>query len=112
MTSLRRELAVFAVALAAACGALAAPAWAGNYTVTSCLDRAGRPTPASDAAGGWRSLGTGPGRSAEDLCASGTPRLVASIGGQWSFPVPTVVEWRFTAPPNTYLAAFSLVYSG
>jgi hypothetical protein len=85
---------------------------AGSYTVTSCRDLAGRAAPASDASGGWQSIGYGPGRAADDLCASGTPRLVASIGGPWSFPIPTIVEWRFTAPPDTYLEAFKLVYSG
>jgi hypothetical protein len=57
-------------------------------------------------------VGTAPGRDVADLCASSAPRLVLSIGGQWSFPVGTVLEWRFKAPPNTYLSAFKFVYSG
>jgi hypothetical protein len=100
------------VVLTGALGALAAPAGAGTYTVLSCRDRAGRPTPASDSAGGWRATGLGPGRDARDQCNSSDPRLVSSLGGQWSFPVTTAVIWRFDPPANTYLSAYTLTYSG
>src|SRR3954471_3316445 len=98
-------LAMLSVAVMAG---LVSPASAGTYTVLSCRDQAGRSTPADDASGGWTPSGLGPGRDASDLCDSSSPRLISSIGGQWSFPVATIVTWRFTAPPNTYLAGFRL----
>ena len=60
MITLRRQVAVLAVAAAAAgLGGPVATARAGTYTVLSCRDRAGAPAPLSDAAGGWVAGSTG-----------------------------------------------------
>lgn len=92
--------------------ALAGSSSAATYTVTPCADDAGASAPASDAAGGWQPIGRGPGKDAVDLCASALPRLATSIAGPWTFPVQTIVRWRFLAPAGTYLAAFDVTYSG
>jgi hypothetical protein len=104
------RLLILTAAVASALSA--SPASAGTYTVLSCRDQVGRSTPANDASGGWSASGVGPGRDASDQCGSSSPRLISSIGGQWSFPVATIVSWRFTAPPDTYLAGFRFTYSG
>jgi hypothetical protein len=109
MATRGKELILAAVV---ALAVFASPAPAANYTVWSCRDQADRPAPASDASGGWTASGLGPSRDASDLCESSVPRLAASIGGQWAIPVGTAVTWRFTPPPNTYLAGIRLVYSG
>ena len=62
MITLRRQVAVLAVAVAAAAGlgGPVATARAGTYTVLSCRDRAGAPDcRPSDAAGGWVAGSTG-----------------------------------------------------
>jgi hypothetical protein len=110
MATRGREL-VLAVVVAVAL--FVSPASAATYTVWSCRDAVDRPAPASDTGGGWTASGTGlPGRDASDLCDSSVPRLTASIAGPWAFSVGTAVTWRFTPPPNTYLAGIRLVYSG
>jgi hypothetical protein len=101
------------IPIVAAGFALCAPsADADTYSVVSCRDLAGQAAPASDAFGGWNPIGHGAGRDARDLCASSSPRLVSSIAGPWSFPVGTIVTWRFSPPPSTYLAGVSVAYSG
>jgi opacity protein-like surface antigen len=100
------------LAVVAALAMSAAPAQAATHTVWSCRDQADRAAPASDTSGGWKASGLGLGRDASDLCESSAPRLTASIGGQWSFPIGTAVTWQFTAPPSTYLAGVEVVYSG
>jgi hypothetical protein len=91
---------------------LAPSASARFYGVWSCRDGTGRATPVSDAAGGWAPIGYAPGRSVDDLCDSSSPRLSAAIGGTSSVPVGAAAGWRFTAPPNTYIYAYSIVFSG
>jgi hypothetical protein len=100
------------LAAAALLGVGAAAVSARTYTVVSCRDQSGRPAVANDAWGGWQPIGTGYGRDATDLCTSSSPRLEAIIGGPWSFPVGTILRWRFTPPPDTYLAAWRFAYSG
>ena len=64
------------------------PASAGTYTVLSCRDHVGRPTPANDASGGWTACSpVGPGRDASDLCGSSSPAThLEPSAGSWSLP--------------------------
>jgi hypothetical protein len=99
-------LAVTAV-LVAACTASA-----GTYTVLSCQDRDGRPTPASDGAGGWVPGSSGEvGLASLDRCAGAARDLEAVVSGPWSYPVGARAWWRFTAPADTLIDTFAIRYS-
>jgi hypothetical protein len=113
MTTLRREVVVLTVALAALLGGPAAPAGARTYTVLSCKDRAGAPLPVDDAGGGWQTGSTGgPGLDALDRCADPTQGLQATVSGIWTHPVGSMAWWRFVAPRGTLVEAADLRYSG
>ena len=103
-----RQLVVVGVAWLS----LAGSSSAASYSVVSCADSAGNPTPAVDAAGGWSAIGYGPGRDVRERCDEDPPRLISIIGGPFAHPIGTTLTWRFNAPGGTYLSAWSVRYSG
>ena len=99
-------------ALALAVLAMGAPgASAGTYSVQSCRSADGAPLPVRDEAGGWRPEWQA-GTFAEDLCAGDDPRLSASVGGNVPVDLGGRAQWRFTAPPGTYVSGFRIAYGG
>ena len=115
MITLRRQVAVLAVAVTAAAvlGGPVATARAGTYTVLSCRDRAGAPVPLGDAAGGWVAGSTGgAGLDSVDRCADPSHGFLATVSGVWPHPVGSAAWWRFAAPPGTVIAGAALQYTG
>ncbi len=115
MTTLRRQVALLAVAVAitAVLGGPVATARAGTYTVLSCRDRAGAPVALGDAAGGWVAGSTGgPGLDSVDRCAEASHGFLATVSGVWPHPVGSMAWWRFVAPPGTVVEGAALEYSG
>ena len=106
-----RELIV-ALAVAIAGALHAGPASAGTYTVLSCHDRIGIPTPASDGSGGWTPGSSGQiGLASIDRCSSPGGDLWAVVSGPWSYPVGARAWWRFQPPAATTIAGYSIRYS-
>ena len=113
MTTLRREVAVFTVALAATFSASAACAQAGTYTALSCQDRAGARLPLNDASGGWQTGSTGgQGLDLLDQCGDPSQGFLATVGGIWAHPPGAMAWWRFVPPPGTLVEGADILYSG
>ena len=109
MTSMTLRPTVLAATLAAL--ALPAVASAGTYTVQSCRSALDAPLPVRDETGGWRPEYEA-GTFAEDLCSGSDPRLSAYAGDNVPIRLGGRAQWRFTAPPSTYISAFRIAYSG
>ena len=104
-----RRLPILAAALAAL--ALPAVATAGSYSVQSCRSAGGAPLPVRDDAGGWRPQYDA-GTFAEDRCSGSDPQLIAYAGDNVPVRLDGRAQWRFAAPPGTYISAFRIAYYG
>lgn len=93
-----RTLVLLALTTASSLG-IASPSVAGTYDVFSCLTPAGASAPVT----GWTSAVRG-GARAYDTCASGD----GFGGGDTAAESGAGVSWRFAAPPDTTITAFSL----
>jgi hypothetical protein len=87
------------------------PAVSGTYTVLSCQDRNGVPTPAGDDSGGWTPGTSGQaGLAAVDRCFNASRDLLAAVSGPSSYPIGARAWWRFVAPSDTVIDSFGLQY--
>jgi hypothetical protein len=104
-----RELIVALVTALALCPSSAS---AGTYTVLSCRDRTGAPTPSSDASGGWTAGNSGQvGLASIDRCGNPGGDLSAVVSGPWSYPVGARAWWRFQPPQGTIIESYAVRYA-